>query len=547
MFNTRFITSFIILGLALGCSDGGNSNTGDAGVMPFDASAQAYLTIIGSTVVSTPVHSELELTVRYSDAAGNPIQGQVSFAIEGDAAGASLEQFTVTSNAEGFAAVRLRAGEEANFPVVARAPLANEPVAFTVTVTPIATADLTVTPRYTGERVMPKVEVALYTNYTCTQLATMVPTPRMMGETMIDTPEKFELVDVDIPLAIFAFGINEQGNIAAYRCLDHVLDRNTELDISLTDVEAGRAGRYSTVETFDVTAGFNSDLDNTLDALTGLTTDPAAYILDRALEAADLPDWADLILSAAPVREQVEGAINEAISDIHVPEEIVAIAETGADLDRAFSELVFIGELDLGEPGEFGDATATHTLTEVRIPTDDGYSSYPLTGASQTVGVQFGEEIVIDEHSFEIAFGDLVEGLLDHVLLPRLPGAPHGVDQFLSGLVDCEGLGDRIDDELASSVAQVACEVGVMMVGERIDEYVNNLWDYSTLTLDARGDVTDANVDYVADGFAGTADANWAGESGELDFTGTIDGARLDDVAPNQATRIWQRMHDTLD
>ena len=530
MLSFRMSALAALTAFSLACSASPSGTGLDGGVGNLDASATGYLAIIGSAVVATPAYSEVELTVRYSDGAGNGLTGAVSFSIEGEGNGASLEQLSVTPDAEGLATVRLRAGDVANFPVVASAPAAADPVAFTVNVSAITNATLEIVPRYVGTRAITNVEIGVFGNYTCADLATRIPSARATAETSVGVGASFTDLDVDVSLAVYVFGINESDQIAAYKCEDVTIDRDTTLEVLIGDVPATRGGLYSTVETVDVTDGFNDRLDTILEVLTGLTTDPSAYIVDQALASVDLPSWARAIVETPAVRAQFETAIDDAIAGVTLPAELVTLAGAGADLDRAFSSLTFVGTLDLGEPAEFGEATATHTLTAVHVTTDDGVSSYPLTDASATVGVDFLETITIDPHTFHIAFGEVVGTLLDDVLLPLLPGSPHGVDALIGSLVDCTSVGAYFsDDALLSTAIETACEIGVDMVVDRVDYEVTQLWNYDDLTLRASGTVSDDDGDYASDSFSGTADATWTGDDGTLEFTGTIEGARLDD------------------
>jgi len=508
--------------------------------------AEGFLEIVGPAVVATEEGGELELVVRYVDRAGNPLAGTISFAIEGAAGGASLSAMNVPTDAEGLARVTVRTGSEASFPVAAVAPLAMEPAVWTVQVQPMAMADLEVVPTYEGARVIDDVEVALFTNLSCEDLAAAVPSPRGVEHTELDRGAVFEAVETGVPLAIYAFGINPEGHVAAARCDNASIAEDTEIGIRLVDVDFVRGGRYTTEEVFDVTDGFNPHLDAALDALRGLTTDPAGYIVDTAIEAADLPGWAETVLSSPSVRAEVAGLIEEAILDVHLPGFVVETAEGGADIDRAFTGLTLVGELTLVEPTEFGEANGEHRILEVRAPVSDGAVSVPLRDATSEVELSFGEDdIHLAEHSFEVPFGAIVEALLNEVLLPRLPGAPGSVNELLSNLVDCDGLGARVGDGgLMSSVAEVACSVGIALAADRIEDSVLRLWQYDVLTLDGRGVVSDDDMDYVTEAFDGGAHALWTGESGELEFNGTITGVRGDEVGERPADRVRDRMSD---
>lgn len=546
----RFFAFALLLALTSACAGDNNPGTGTGDPMNPNPpqTVEGYLEIVGPRVLLTEVGGELELNVRYIDNRGNPLQGAISFAIEGAAAGASLDATMATTNAEGIATVRVRAGMEATFPVVAVAPLANDPATITVQVSGLATSELTIIPRYSGDRDFDNVEVALFTNLRCADLEGTVPSPRALAETGLDREVRFADLQAGVPLAVYGFGLNDAGNVAAAACADHMINDDVTQNLTLVDVPFVRAGRYETVETFDVTAGFSDGLNNVLDAITGLSSDPAAYIVDTALASVDLPTWARNLAETPAIRDEIEDYLNDTIADLTLPSELEAIGELGTDVDMAFTNLSFVGTLNLGEAGEFGNAAATHTLTEVRVPTSAGVASFPLSGARADLEVEFNETVVLPSHSFEVSFGRVVETLINQVLLPRLPGEPHSVNELVSGLINCDGLAARVDPDggLAADAAQAACMVGVGMISDRIQDELVSLWSYETLTLEGTGTVNDLDDDYITDEFRGTADANWSGDSGELDFSGTIVGTRDGDVAPPRAKEVRDRIRGLI-
>src|SRR5687768_7741012 len=114
---TLVATSFLLAA----CGDDGSGNGGGNG-------DTAYLTIIGEDDLAGDPGTTTQLTVRYHDAADQPISGTVAFSFAGDPLGSTLSRTSVVTGVDGRATVDLRYTEQgdAAFQVVASAEKAND-------------------------------------------------------------------------------------------------------------------------------------------------------------------------------------------------------------------------------------------------------------------------------------------------------------------------------------------------------------------------------------------------------------------------------------
>jgi len=116
------ISLWLALGLAA-CSDDAPRPGGTPPPNPNDG--QLYLTIIGDRDISLQESESWRLAVKYHDAQGHAVAGQVAFALTGTTAGAQLDAINVSTDALGIAHVTVTAGTQAMFGVTASAPKAN--------------------------------------------------------------------------------------------------------------------------------------------------------------------------------------------------------------------------------------------------------------------------------------------------------------------------------------------------------------------------------------------------------------------------------------
>lgn len=504
------------------------------------------LEIVGAPSRAIDERAEHEVEVRYTRNDGSPIDGIVDFAIEGSAGGATLSGHASQTNADGIARVVVRAGSQARFNVVAVAPLAS-PASAEIDVRQMRFGAVEYLATYTGSRVIDTVEAALFTNITCSDLARTVPAPRETQYTRLRNRSQFENVEAGIPLAIYALGIDRRDNVAAEACADVVLEgATTSVEIPLDDVAEIFGGTYRIDETFDVTGGFSPTLDLVLDILGGLSSDPAAYIVDFVAGRDETPGWLRTALSSRVTRDLVASYLRGAIADIHLPGYVTEVVDFGGDVNRAFTGLTFDGQLTFGEPDEFGASLGSHRLTAIRFPLDGATTERPMSAVANEIPITVGPSITVAEHELSVAFGAVVEMILHEVLLPRLPGSPRTTGEFIGGLLDCDGIAASLggDSSTTTSIANAVCDIGVTLLGGMIEGYITDMWQYDTLHLSGTANLRDSDQDYDRDTLQeGVATARWTGSSGELSFGGTMAGNRMDDTTGRQH-RIRERMVD---
>ncbi len=506
----------------------------------------ARLELVGSFSRILAANSEEEIEVRYLTLEGEPIQGTVSFAIDGDAAGGSLSGMLVRSDADGSAKLTLRTGDDATFSVVASG-LNADPVRVQVNVQPLQFRDLSYRVGYVGARDVSQVKVGLFTNITCAGVEASPPAAAQSANTALNRNETFASVEMNVPLALYAIGIDGRDNVATVACQDVRLASNTpQIQLVMGDTGYQYGGTYGTRETFNVTDGFNPNLDFALDAIDGLSGDAAAFITTFAATDERSPGWLRTALGVPGVQGLVTTELRNALSRIHTPTWLGTVGDLGGNVNRAFSAMSLNGELTFGQPAEF-TVTGTHTIRSVEIPVNGIAVTSPIT-ANAPVEIQVGNQIVMSEHALNISFGQLALMILNDILLPALPGSPHSMTELMGTLLDCEELAinNTASDGAVRDALQGVCEIGETVIGTMVTDKLLSLVNYDTLHLSGHAELVDADRDYDTEIIRnGVAAARWTGSSGEMDFNGTFTGSLLSDPS-NHANPIRTRIENTL-
>lgn len=527
--------------MALGCT---TTTVGpDDDIIPNPDLDDATLEIVGSDRVAVSTNSETNLRVRYLDQDGDPVDGAVNFTIQGSEGGATLSGRNIDTDDEGIATISLRTRDLAQFRVRAAAAAA-DPVEFMVNVTEGEIVTLLVTPEYSGMRAIADVYTGVFSNYTCGEFASLVPTPQEVQSGRLGETREFSGIDTASPIAVYSLGYNSRDFVATFRCVDVDFDAGNEVAFEMADVTDLQGGVFDMTETFDVTDGFPPAVNFILDAMSGLTTDPANWLIDLAIESDLLPGVINDLLDGS--RIVVAGYINDAIASINRPDYVDDILEAGAELDRVFTELTIAGTLSISEANEFGEGIAVHRLRELRVPVGEETITRPLRDQRvDDVGVVFADGMqIIDEHTFMVSLGEVMGIVINDIILPRLPGSPNSMSELLGQLINCEGLGDAsfIPEDTSDSIRrglETLCEAGINLAGSRIDDQLEELLDWDTLTLAGEGMTMDDDQDYRADEFEGTANASWAGgPGGTLDFEGELRGVREGEQLEREVDRV---------
>ena len=151
-----------------------------------------------------------------------------------------------------------------------------------------------------------------------------------------------------------------------------------------------------------------------------------------------------------------------------------------------------------------------------------------------------------------VSLGEVMGIVINDIILPRLPGEPNSIGELLGSLINCEGLGQAsfLPEDTPESIRdglEAVCEAGIALAGSRIDDQLEALLDWDTLTLAGEGMTMDDDQDYRADEFEGTAIASWAGgPGGDLEFEGILRGVRDGEQLEREVDRVKAKLDEAL-
>jgi hypothetical protein len=532
---TLFLTALALLTGLGACA----SNDRGTGTPPPD-DPMRRLEVVGPTGLRLEEQGSQPIEVRYLEADGTRIEdGVIDFDLSGGAEGATLSTGSVRTNDVGIGRVMLQAGGPARFEIVASAEDA-APVTLEIIVDRMQFGELEYRVSYGGERFLASVEAALFTNTTCAAIDARVPSPRAVQQPRLDRTSSFDDVPLDMTVAVYALGMTTTDAVAADGCADMRFsgDEDEPLTIVMDDAD-NIGGVFETEEIFDLREA--STTLQIVDALLGLASDPAEWIVDFVRMSDEAPEWLREALSTA--RNLVVSTLDALLGDVLPSDYRAEVMDVHDDFRAALAEFTMLGELEWSGPGEedfdeFEDPTGIfwhdgyHRITRIVMPMS---TTRPMeyrvnAEAELQVGLR-EEELILPEHALEIPLGWYVAQLLEDELLPRLPGAPTDVASFVDDQFDCREIAASVgsDSTTSEDLALDACEFGKEILTGTLEGYIEDLSEDGTLYLESTATIVDSDRDYVTDRIEeGVHAARWVSETGEYEFPGTFTGERSD-------------------
>jgi hypothetical protein len=209
-----------------------------------------------------------------------------------------------------------------------------------------------------------------------------------------------------------------------------------------------------------------------VDSLTVATTgpdEPTRYLLDHML--AQLPDGTikTIALDAAPL---VAAYLDGEVASI-APRFQSGITAIAQGLTTIATRLGTVETLRVDDTG-----AATRTVTAARFqvsatPTVVSFGDFGLADlvVSTHVGLDGAGHVTIPSHEIAFPYGALLRLGLDHAVIPSVDSTATNLTAILTGLVDCEMLGQLVSDRLgvgSDGLYTAACVAGMNAIATDI-------------------------------------------------------------------------------
>ena len=402
--------------------------TGDgSGPDPYGTpvAGHAFLKVVGDRDVFMDAGTATALTIRYEDDYGEPLAGEVSFAILGNSQGGVLSRATAVTDATGIARIVLNAGatDEAAFRIVASAAVADA-VDWRVAVTAV-------------QPVIPLATVGTF-----------------------DVSSRYELTG-GLPAAA-------------------------------------------------------TDALRTIVEMTDDVNDPAAWLLDRALEGIDSGFALDVISNLRPA---LDAQLNHVILT-NAPDFVATLVEFGDELGQVARKFGVASQLDISAV-TMPDAALVgrHAITGVTYTIDE--ESYDFTAAELELGASVAQGIAVQliagtrvefgEHTLPFDYGQMLAFAVDRVIIPRLDPSSSDLGDLLASRVNCHRVGDEVYEAVVESVGDLfglissgliesACVSGIDAAANAILEQLTDVGGAgSALVIQGDVRVADTNLDHKVD------------------------------------------------
>ena len=283
-------------------------------------------------------------------------------------------------------------------------------------------------------------------------------------------------------------------------------------------------GRYQVASQFDLATnmpGKVGQVTNAFIAMTDGADDPSDWILEQVI--AQMPNGT-LKNFANSARPFVAGYLNDRLLQF-APDFVTTIVQAGNDFGQIAKNFGLNEQLDVtGSAQTYTSkvsAVGVHFKVD-NVETDVAFADHSIAAVvADNVGVTLDVtgKVSIAEHKLPVSYGKVLRLGLDEVIIPALDSNAHDLNGLLVGLVNCQAVGQYINDAIASQFGYgggagtwaTACTAGL---------------NYGAQTLYSKIDSIDTSaLEFGLTGVAKGVDANNDGKIDKIQtgkWTGTL-------------------------
>jgi len=371
--------------------------------------------------------------------------------------------------------------------------------------------------------------------------APSVPMPEMHQQVSIGQQGRFKDVpaEPEEQVALLAVGIDRYFNAVAEGCTDLRGGRSggevVRADIVLNELEEQFGGEYDVETELDIT--LNPYVTILLAMTAGVSSNPAAFLLDLVSDYEDAPGWLIEALTTTITRAIIESFARDAIDGVIDYSYVQAMGDAGVDLHMALSHFTLVGQLSFSEPSMYGEARGQHRVQKVRLPLLDRVEERNVV-ASSILDIYVDpttDDLDIGEHTLRINFGTMIREIWRDIVLARLPGSPRSSIEFVQKSFDCGGILARLNllepDTLTYNAVDAACDIGVTLMATMLENALSTLSQYDEVRIYGDAELVDTDADGDRDLITHSdISATWLSTLGtELFSDGEMRGLRHDD------------------
>jgi hypothetical protein len=295
------------------------------------------------------------------------------------------------------------------------------------------------------------------------------------------------------------------------------------------------AGTYDMDSQFDLVEGAPGTIGDVVREIEAMTTIDenngryglASWLLDKVLETNLVGDGVKSVIMG--LRPGIDAAVKNII-DSYSPGWLNGLLETAARIDAYARHFQTTSIMVIEKQGE--TYVASHNLTGFVFDNDAevtlaslGWEQQLATGLVVTTQ---GRTVTIAEHTFNIAYGEVLLYAINRFLVPQLADlmnvdGARDLNDLVQGLVDCESIGEWIfgrSGTVGASVAEAACRSGVRYLVETIEDKIRGVvpGTASGITITGTGTARVGHDGETVERLNGT----WAGSLTVANQVGTL-------------------------
>jgi len=385
---------------------------------------------------------------------GSPLSGEpISVSLIGPAHNGFVSPFEFSSDEQGEGEVLFTAPDTAtDLQIRFSSPAAAWDAVVDVTVDP-SQLGFTIDVTYGGERPVESVEVALYRDATCQDLALGVagePVEVQAGDSL---PAEFDFFGLyaSSTYAVSAVGFNEDHALRAETCLDSLAPDGQGSSLALADVALDLVGVFDVATAIDTGDTLVPVVDQLATALDPFSADVPGAILDAIREVIAAEPLVAESFDAIRAGDDLDGLLADDLADRGV-DVAASLAATWEDVRAGIEEMDLSAEIEISAPSD-GIYDIYHTVGLLMFDDFDASFFVPVTETGQATGQLADGDVdllLISQHQIGLGLGGPIHFLFDTELAAVYE--TEGLAAALEAMVVC----DAVVAALAEPLSDVA-------------------------------------------------------------------------------------------
>lgn len=274
-------------------------------------------------------------------------------------------------------------------------------------------------------------------------------------------------------------------------------------------------GTYQLDSQFNIVDGLPGTVGTVVNTILDMTddpTDPATWLIDKAMENVDSDTIRDLVDALRP---GLDGYLNDVLLSSS-PGFVSTFVNVANDLGQVARKFGVTSTLAVTQGGpDASELHAQHTMTGLVFVIDGVRYEYTMAELSMSevvsndiqAGLVAETKLTVGDHTLPVSYGAMLMFALDHIIIPAIDPWSHSLEELFNAYVDCATIGWTISDYVgwgSPGLYESACQTALAAAAAYVEDQIRGIDGTATaLVIHGEAKPVDTNGDRTVDKLQG--------------------------------------------